>query len=137
MLHCRRALVAAVPLLAVAAMCIGCGPKEPPPPGGAFTDPSQQGVDISSAARRPGGGDTGAGVIPAAPAPRPGVDPAAVEAQTDDYLQRAREHQQEQERLRQEEIDSAPPSDMWVPVPEEAAEAEEIEPEEEGGESAY
>ena len=73
-------------------------------------------------------------VVPAAPTSGPRADPAAVESQTDDYLQRAREYQQEQERLRQEELDAAPPSDMWVPIPEEAAEAEEIEPaEEEGG----
>lgn len=134
MLHCRRALVAAIPLVAVAAMCIGCGPKEPPSPGGAFTDLSHRAVDISSAARRPGGGGMDAMVGPAAPAPSPGANPDEVQAQTDDYLQRAREYEQEQERLRQEELDSAPPSDMWVPVPEEAAEAEETQPaQEEGG----
>lgn len=73
-------------------------------------------------------------VGPAAPAPSPGANPDEVQAQTDDYLQRAREYEQEQERLRQEELDSAPPSDMWVPVPEEAAEAEETQPaQEEGG----
>lgn len=128
MMHRRRALVAAALLLTLAAVCIGCGPKEPPPPGGAFTDPSRP---ATATRARPsdwqaGGVPSAAGavVLPPGAGPAAGPDRAAVETEVDDYLQRAREYEQEQERLRQEELDSTPPSDMWVPIPE-APEAEE------------
>jgi hypothetical protein len=52
----------------------------------------------------------------------------------DDYLQRAREYEEEQERIRQQELESAEPSDEWVPMPEAPGEEEEALPAEEESE---
>jgi hypothetical protein len=66
-------------------------------------------------------------VLPPGAGPAAGADRTAVETDVDDYLQRAREYEQQQEELRQQELESTPPSDMWVPIPE-APEAEETQP---------
>ncbi len=125
---CRREVpAAAVCFLTLAALCIGCGPRKQATPGGAFTDPSQPGTPSSRPAVRPAlpPPSTGPpiGALPGA-APGRADDASSVQREVDDYVQRAREYEQQQQELRQQELQSAPPSDMWVPMPEAPAEAE-------------
>ncbi len=130
----REVPAAAVCLMTLAALCIGCGPRKPAAPGGAFTDPSQPGTRSSRPAGAPAlpapGTEAPAGALPAGGTGR-ADDASSVPGEVDDYVQRAREYEQQQEDLRQQELESAPPSDMWVPMPEAPEEAELTETSEE------
>jgi len=135
-MSCARLANLLIALLIVASLCsLGCGAKDRASAGGGFGTPAPAAParPAPASAQQPAPAEP----VPEAAAPAPAPPRAARTEQisVDDYVAMAQQYETQEAERRQREIESMPPSTVWVPLPE-APPEETAEPESEGGEAA-